>query len=152
MGWRKRHLLKLKRYPAEIAAVANIMKALDKNFPLTNEKDHTYGNKTLVETAVIIYDMYNRKIWHYMKKNLKKKESPEEFKYTPEEALAEQIARGFMLKEDVDLNTKLPYIHSNVDKKYIWPEQWDLATTYERFELIGVSGYTGIKPPRSYRT
>lgn len=151
MGWRIKHLSKLKRLPAEIAVIGNIIKVLDKYYPSENEKSGiTYGNKTVVETAVIIYDMYHKKIWYRMRKKFVKRNPADLIRYSAEEALAEQKARGFIHSSGVDLDPKLATIQSNVDKNYIWPKQMELNIAYEKSSLIAVSGFTGVKPPRSY--
>ncbi len=151
LSWRIKHLTKLKLLPGEIAVVGNIIRVLDKYYPSDDDKSLiSYGNKTVVETAVVIYQMYHKRIWNYMEKKLSKVEDPSTLSYTEEEAKAELIARGFIPKMDVILDPKLCYIRSLTDNNLIYPEQWDLDKTYANFQKVGVTGFTGIKPPRSY--
>jgi hypothetical protein len=148
LGHRNKHLLKLKKFPGEIVTIANIVRCLDKYYP--PEGEFSYGNKTTVETAIIIQEYYGKKIRAYMVKRFKIGTESQEIKHTAEEAQKEMEKRGFIPKEDVDIDAKLPYIRSIVDNNFVYPIQYDLMKTYEVFPLIGISGYTGIRTPRNY--
>lgn len=148
-GHRIKHLKALKMYPGEVNTIANIIRCLDKLYP--QEGSISYGNKTVVETAIIIQQHYGKSIRHFMKLKLKIGTEAYISSHTEEEATEELIERGFMNREDIDLDSKLPFIHKTGDKNLVWPAQYDLNTTYEVFPLIGVSGYTGVRPPRNFR-
>jgi hypothetical protein len=138
-----------KLLPGVVNEVVNIIRALDKMFPA--EGPITYGNKTAVETAFIIHRVYGDKIKAYMKRKIFYKTENFLVKYGEEEALKEQLARGYVHKDKIKLDHSLPYIKSNVDKNIVWPKQYTMNDIYIAFEDIGVAGFTGIVVPRKFR-
>lgn len=159
MSHRIKHLRKLRKLPGEINAIGNIIRCLDKYYPteglldnLDTTKVYSYGNKTTVETAIIIWEFYGKKIHAHMTERFKIGKKEQVLRHNRRQAIKELIKRGFVPKEDVDLNFKLPYLYCTYLKaNLVYPEQWDMNETYEKFALIGVSGFTGIKVPKSYR-
>lgn len=146
---RVKEIRELNLLPVEKQQIINIVKALDKYFPPDGK--YSYGNKTAVETAVVIQKLYGSKITHYMKKYLFKKDSDYLSKHGPEEALKEQIKRGFKHRSKVKIDTSKPYIRSLVDMEYVWPTQYDVNQVHEKFENIAVGGYTQIKMPKRFK-
>lgn len=146
---RIKHLKKLRKLPGEINSIGNIIRCLDKYYP--PEGKISYGNKTTVETAVIIWDFYGKRIHSHMVKHFQIGKEAQKIRHTEEEAIKELKARGFVPRADVDLESSKPYIRCiSHDADLVYPVQFELNDTYEKFPLISVSGYTGIKPPRNY--
>jgi hypothetical protein len=149
LGHRIKQLKALKYYPGQVNEIINIIRCLDYTYPL--EGEISYGNKTVVETAVIIYKVYGKGITSYMRKRFKIGQERQLIKHTAEQAIEELKARGFMNREEVDIDNSLPYMHATWDQNLVYPAQFDIMKTYDVFPDIGVSGYTGIKLPRKYR-
>ena len=147
---RIRHILASKKLPGELNIVMNIMKCLDKYYPIETGP-YSYGNKTLSETAFIIYDFYKVKIFNILRERYKWGSPEYETKHTIEEIDAELRARGFMIKEDLILNLKLPFIRANHNLDLRYPEQFELNAIHENLDLIGVPGTCGIRVPKKFR-
>lgn len=136
----KDYILEKGLHPVQVNSVINISIALERHFNLPKFKALKRGFK--------VYMKYGAKFDSYMDNWFKGRQKYLE----PHRALEEQKARGFTRK--VKPNPNYPYLCSLVDKRYIWPKQYNikyanLGGIYEKAPLIGVSGFTAIKIPKT---
>lgn len=139
-------MLAYSKYPVLVNELVNIVITLERHFKYTREEAITLGKN--------IHKQQRKEIRRYMKKYFKLGTREQRIiKLTRKRALKEQKARGFVDIEDAHLDTELPYIHSTI-RDIVWPKQWkfkpliNMAGIYQKFPLIGVSGYTGISLPK----
>ena len=138
--------LEYSKYPVRVNDLVNIVITLERHFG--------YHRGEAITLAKQIHKEQRKEIRKHMKKYFKTGTREQRIRVlTRKRALKEQRARGFVDIEDAHLDAELPYIESNI-KKIVWPKQWqfkpllNMAGIYKKFDLIGVSGFTGIRLPK----
>jgi hypothetical protein len=135
--------------PVKGSRVGNILRVLRKHYPSLK---YEYRGVDYIEVANYIHIIYGKRIDRYMKKqwNKGKFEKMDEPFLTKDTAFREQVARGFVIRNDYDRDNKDAYfVKSTLYPNLVYPQVFKtFEEAYKKRDKIGIEGYTGIHQPK----
>ena len=153
----KSNLVKLLKkhyeWPKHICEVVNVVKTLTTYYGMEL-------NKITIDRAVALIDLFEDDMYDYHRVKYKDKYSkglPLNIKITPEEALREQKARGFIhINYFEDYDREFSHVYSTVNDDYVYPINFPhkfrhhndkIPSDYIGQSIVGVEGFTRIDIP-----